>query len=682
MGEHDAEHFGHSGAFGAAGDSSGTGGDGWTAGNAVALAIQYGKPPKKPPADQGKVKPRTPAKTTRGLYVEKDGCLCRNREGEPVPLCNFVAHIVEQVIHDNGEIQEMALALEGRLNTGQALPRIDVTATSFAGLAWVTQQWGCGAIIYAGTATKDHLRVALQELSGDVPRRTVYSHIGWRQFNGQWRYLHAGGALGADGNRVDVEVTPGAGHMRHYRLPDPPAGAALRAAVSASLALADIAPHKPEVGALLLACIYRAPLAAVALIDHAAFLVGFTGARKSEAAAMALAHFGQGFIARTFPASWKDTVPAMEVKAHAAKDAIIVVDDFKPTGSKKDVDELHKKAEDLFRGAGNQSGRGRLSPTLKQRATYHPRGLVLATGEDIREALIIPLRGGFPKGQSLRARITVTNLSRNASDPRQGDIDLERLSLLQRHAGDGTLSQAMAGYLCWLAPQMDHLRECLPEEIRALRDQANRAGMQGHSRTPSDFASLVMGITYLARFAEACQALDAGQAKAFQERATAALRGLLEEQAEHQASQDDVTRFLALLASALSSGRCHVFDLQGSGKGCPTDKSAHSAALLGWRDEGCGVFGPQGTRVGWLDSDVLYLDGEAAYAVVVRYAGEQGGAVELTQPVLFKRIHERGLLARTSKGEGCRSLQIRKRVAGSNLWLYALRLSVLLNDEP
>ncbi|TAN53739.1 MAG: hypothetical protein EPN21_00645, partial [Methylococcaceae bacterium] len=504
MGEHDDERYG------------GTRENDWAAGNAVAQAIHHGKPPKKPPADKGKTATRTPTKTTRGLYVEKDGCICRNREGEPVSLCNFVARIVEQVIHDNGEVQEMTLALEGRLNTGQALPRIDVTAASFAGLAWVTQQWGCGAIIYAGTATKDHLRVALQELSGEVPRRTVYSHVGWRQFNGQWRYLHAGGALGADGNRVDVEVHPGAGHMRHYRLPDPPEGAALHAAVSASLALADIAPHKPEVGALLLACIYRAPLATVALIDHAAFLVGFTGARKSEAAAMALAHFGQGFTARTFPAGWADTGSALEVKAHAAKDAIIVVDDFKPTGSKKDVDDLHKKAEGLFRGAGNQNGRGRLSATLKQRTAYHPRGLVLATGEDI------------PKGQSLRARITVASLSRNANDPQKGDIDLERLSVLQRHAGDGSLAQAMAGYLRWLAPQMGHLADHLPEAIRDLRDQANRTGMQGHSRTPSDFASLVMGITYLARFAEACGALDAVQATAFQERATAALRGLLE----------------------------------------------------------------------------------------------------------------------------------------------------------
>jgi len=30
-------------------------------------------------------------------------------------------------------------------------------------------------------ATADHLRVALQLLSGDVPRRMVYGHVGWRK---------------------------------------------------------------------------------------------------------------------------------------------------------------------------------------------------------------------------------------------------------------------------------------------------------------------------------------------------------------------------------------------------------------------------------------------------------------------------------------------------------------------
>ncbi|QFY42322.1 hypothetical protein F6R98_06510 [Candidatus Methylospira mobilis] len=338
------------------------------------------------------------------LYVEEKGVICKIGEKSSFPLCNFSAHIIEEVIHDNGEEKTLTSAIEGKLSNGQTLPRIEVGAGSFAGMAWVYSQWGTMVSIKAGNASKDHLRAAIQALSGEYPRRTVYGHTGWREIDGQWLYLHTGGAIDADGNRTDVEVNPGAGNMQHYRLPDPPQGEALKAAVRASLSLFGIAPHKPEIGALLLATIYRAPTATAALIDHTAMLFGISGTRKSEATAMALAHFGQGFDSRHFPAAWVDSAGVLEVKAHAAKDALFVVDDFNPQGGKGDIDKIHAIADKLIRGAGNQAGRGRLQSDLKQRAAYHPRGLVLMSGEDI------------PRGQSCRARITIASISRDVTD--------------------------------------------------------------------------------------------------------------------------------------------------------------------------------------------------------------------------------------------------------------------------
>lgn len=383
--------------------------------NRIQGIVNKAKPPKKPK--------RTRKAACVSLYAESGGRICRTRDGNPVPLCNFTARIIQEILFDDGETSHRVFAIEGRLCTGEPLPSIEVPAGSFAGMAWVTAQWGARAYIHAGQSTKEHLRVALHELSGAMARRTVYSHTGWRKIGDEWLYLHAGGALGAAGNRPDVEVNPGTGNMRHYRLPDPPEGEALAEAVRASLGLLELAPDKPEVGALLLACVYRAPLAEAAPIDHAAWLVGYTGARKSEAAALILAHFGQGFAdARNFPANWTDSPGNLEIKAHAAKDAVFIVDDFKPHGTKSEIDGFHSKADKLIRGVGNQAGRGRLQADLKQRPAYHARGFVLATGEDI------------PRGQSLRARMTVASLSRDANDPRQGDIDLDRLTALQGYA--------------------------------------------------------------------------------------------------------------------------------------------------------------------------------------------------------------------------------------------------------
>lgn len=603
------------------------------------------------------------------LYIVDAGLLCKNDGDVPSPLCNFTARIVEEVLTDDGEAQELTFAVEGRLSTGQALPRIEIPAGAFKGMAWVTGHWGVQANINAGNSNCDHLRAAIQERSMGASRRTIYAHTGWRQIDGEWRYLHAGGAMGADGNRDDIEVNPGPGNMGLYLLPDPPEGAALTEAVRASLELLTLAPQKPGFCALLLATVYRAPLGAVAIIDHATWIAGYTGAGKSEAAALALAHFGQGFAARAFPAAWVDSPGVLEVKAHAAKDAVFVIDDFKPQGSKSDVDALHGKADRIIRGVGNQAGRGRLQANMKQRATYHPRCFVLATGEDIA------------RGQSLRARMTVAGITRNPHKPADGDIDFDRLSDLQRHAGEGTLARAMAGYVRWLAPQIDRLKATLPDEIRDIRNKAKQRGMGGHSRGPSDYASLGAGIKTLARFAVDCGALKEDEAKGFIERCGRALWDLLEEQIEHQASQDDVSRFLSLLASALSSGRCHIFDLKGSERGCSTTESGHTAPMLGWLLDGHGHFQPKGPRIGWIEGDVIYLDGDAAYSAVSDYASNQGGTIEVTQRTIFQRIYERGFLARTETLAGKLRLNVRKSIQGAVTRVYALKLCALIEYE-
>jgi hypothetical protein len=619
------------------------------------------QPPKKPKSKAEK----------HALYVEENGVICKIGEKISFPLCNFSARIIEEVIHDNGEEKTLTSSIEGKLSNGQPLPRIEVGAGSFAGMAWVNSQWGTKVSIKAGNASKDHLRAAIQELSGEYPRRTVYGHTGWREIDGQWLYLHMGGAIGMGGNRTDVEVNPGAGNMQHYRLPDPPHGEDLKAAVRTSLSLSGIAPHKPEIGALLLATVYRAPTATAALIDHTAMLFGYTGARKSEATAMALAHFGQGFDSRHFPAAWVDSAGVLEVKAHAAKDALFVVDDFNPQGGKGDIDKIHAIADKLIRGAGNQAGRGRLQSDLKQRAAYHPRGLVLMTGEDI------------PRGQSCRARITIASISRDVTDNRKGDIDSYRLTALQEHARIGTLAAAMSGYLQWLAPQMNALKRSLPEVIRIGRDKAIHAGLKGHTRAPSDFASLKAGLALFTDFARQCGAITQAEAEQFLSEASAALWRLIEEQDEHQASQDEVTRFLALLSSALSSGRCHVIDLEGGEKGVPGGNMS-CVRNFGWIQDARGDYTPQGTLIGWMDKseDTLYLDGDAAHAVVVKYAGDQGGNFSLGQRTLILRIYERGLLTKITKTKaGKVEYSVQKALTGSNKRRYALRLSALIDAE-
>jgi hypothetical protein len=140
-----------------------------------------------------------------------------------VPLCNFQAQITEQVHHDDGAEQALTLTIAGKMPSGAPLAPATVRSEQFASMDWVVPNWGTQAVIYAGAGTRDHLRAALQLLSGAVPQRIVYTHTGWREIGGSWSYLHAGGAIGSEGSLQNLAVElPDA--LAAFQLPAPPRG--------------------------------------------------------------------------------------------------------------------------------------------------------------------------------------------------------------------------------------------------------------------------------------------------------------------------------------------------------------------------------------------------------------------------------------------------------------------------
>lgn len=560
-------------------------------------------------------------------YGEVGGRIVRfrmTRIGEaPEPLCNFTARIVAEEVRDDGAERRLVFHIEGRLAGGEELSRVAVPAERFAGMSWVTEAWGSRAVVNAGQGAKDHLRAAIQHLSGHVQRREVFAHLGWRRLGGRWVFLHAGGAIGPEGAVADVECDPGE-LLAEYRLPAPPEGERLREAVRTSLRLLDAAPA--TVAWPLLAAVYRAPLCEVLPADFSLQLTGPTGAGKSTLAAIAQAHYGAGFDRLHLPAAWSSTANALERVAFLAKDALLVVDDFAPRGSGRDAEALHRDADRLLRGAGNRQGRQRLQADGTLRPAYYPRGLIVSTGEDI------------PAGQSLRARLLVVEVE-------PGAVNWAVVSETQELANDGALAKAMAGYLRWLASRLDAQRAELRERHRALREKA-RWCVAGHPRMPDAAANLALGAETFLRFAIEAGVVD--RAERLWQQAWQALLAVAAAQEAHQRAEDPVVRFFALLSAALASGQAHVADAATGGE--PVD-----SAVWGWRD---GY--PQGLRVGWLRDGELLLEPDVAFAVAQRLARDQGGALPISPRTLLKRMGERGLLlAREDE-----HLRVKRAVAG------------------
>jgi hypothetical protein len=595
------------------------------------------------PLRQGIRRERPPVDAA-GCYRVSGGRIVRDvptRDGPvEVPLATWAGRIVEEIERDDGAERRITFAVEGALADGTPLPRVEVPADEFAVMRWPLSRWGTRAVVLAGASTADHLRAALQLLSGDVPRRTVYAHTGWREVGGRWHYLHAGGAIGADGLADDIPVSlpePLAG----FHLPAPPEGAALANAVRASLGLLRLGPERATFP--LLGAVYRAVLGDT---DFALHLVGPTGCYKSEAAALAQQHFGPGMDARHLPAGWSSTGNALEGLAFAAKDALLVVDDFCPAGSGSDVQRYHKEADRLFRGQGNRAGRQRMRADATLRPAKPPRGLVLSTGEDT------------PRGQSLRARLLVLEISGGDFGPKAPDPN-PTLTACQRDAAAGLYAAALAGFFRWLAPQMDDIRGRLRSELAELRDRARGDGQ--HARTPGIVADLALGVKWFLDFALAVEAITAPERGDLARRCWQALQEAAAAQARHVEAAEPCGHFLRLLAGAIASGRGHVAG--------PHGDAPDNAERWGWRcvavgsgDNARDEWRPQGHRLGWLDGADLFLEPEAAYAEAHALAREQGDSLPVQPRTLWRRLDERGLLA--GRDDARQRYTVRRRLGG------------------
>ena len=554
-------------------------------------------------------------------FVSETGCTCRQKMTNDgpitVPLANFAAQIVEQVTHDDGAERQIFLVLQGTLAGGRQLPRTEVPAGEFAVMNWPLASWGTQAVVNAGVGMKDHLRVAVQTLSDDVPQRIVYGHTGWRKIGDRWAYLHADGAIVEEGVDSTILVSL-SGSLAKYNLPAPPSGPDLINAVRASLRLLNLAPGKLMFP--LLSATYRSVLGGN---DFSLFLVGPSGVFKSEAGALSQQHWGPELDARNFPGNWSSTANSLEATAFAIKDAIFVVDDFAPTGSSADVQRMHRDADRLLRAQGNHSGRQRSRTDGTLRPSKPPRGLIISTGEDL------------PRGQSLRARQFALEVS-------PGDIDRERLTECQQDARDGLYAQAMAGFIHRLAPRYESVHRGLRKEIVQLRDQATAHGQ--HARTPGIVADLAIGLHYLLAFAAEIGAIDHDEQEELWQRGWNSLVEAASDQAGHQTSSEPASRFLGLISAALASGRAHVASPTGE---CPSGSPEAWGWRANYRGEGEQVqqyWTSQGRRIGWVDKEDLFFEPESSHAEAQRLSSEQGETLPVGSKTLWKRLREKGLL--------------------------------------
>ncbi len=543
-------------------------------------------------------------------------------------LTNFTARIVSDLIQDDGVETTRALEINATIN-GRS-HAFAIPAALYGHMNWPLEHLGAEAVVQPGQGSKDRARAAIQILSGRIPQRRLYTHTGWREVDGQNVFMHGGGAVGAGGPASELEVQLPE-QLTGFVLPD--IGGDLRDAIRASVAMRNVAPARVTVP--LLGSAYRAPIGEA---DFSAHISGPTGVQKSEIAALAQQHFGAGMDARALPGSWSSTANALEVMASSAKDVLLVIDDYVPQGTTADRMRLNAVADRVLRAQGNRSGRGRLRSDATMRRARPPRGLIISTGEEI------------PGGQSLRARMVISELQRE-------DVDLRLLSLAQQAARDGTYAKAMAGYVSWLAPRLDRVRT----EFIALTHERRTHVSVSHARTADALAQIFASWSVWLQFAVHEGALTRDEADVLKQEVWTTLAELAVEQRSLQRAYDPVDRFYSLLSAVLSSGKGHIASANYPDR---RPDEANGANLFGWRRHDDGSWHPQGSCIGWWAEDGIYLEPEAAYAATQQLGGSSGEGIGVASTTLHRRMYERGLLLSTERRGGEMRLKARKSIGG------------------
>src|SRR2546428_3521055 len=114
----------------------------------------------------------------------------------------------------------------------------------------------------------------------------------------------------------------------------------LRSVVEENLQFLAIAPFRITLP--LFAARFRA---AIAPANFALQLSGGSGAGKTALAAALLQSFGATLGAESLPVDWHSTGNSLEEVAFTLKESLLVIDDFKPGGSRFDIQRAHREAD-------------------------------------------------------------------------------------------------------------------------------------------------------------------------------------------------------------------------------------------------------------------------------------------------------------------------------------------------
>lgn len=566
--------------------------------------------------------------------------ITHTREGDQIelPINNFVARIIEDILKDNGADSTRYLKIQGRLNS-HSFPTVTIPESSFDGMRWVRKEWGVKARVVAGKSNNDHMINAINFSSSDkVAERVLYTHTGWREINGKWLYLTAGGAIGDP--RVEVELPA---RLSRYRLPQPNGNP--KEAIEKSLGILSIGKLQVTLPTFILP--YLSVLNIFEEISFTPWFLGRSGSFKSVMMALAASHFGD-FSWKSLPVNWFGTRTELEKLSFLAKDILLPIDDYAPPSDANSARDINRTVEYMIRDVGNRQGRVRSNADMSSQATFYPRGLIFTSGEQLP-----------PPGVSRSARIFPLPIRR---EDFYCDSQMNYTLLTQAQQEDRQLYPlAMAHFIKWIQENMQAVRTEFNTKYKEYRALAPKQSV--HLRMVEIVALMQVGLSIATQYAVDKKALEPSKRDALLLDGWKILTNLVSAQNTRLTGERPGIQFIEILRSLLSSGKVALRTRDNQ------EVWIHSQSpgpdMVGWND--------------YKEPSCVYLIPRASYQAVFNYCQRNGEYFGTHRDEVFKDLWDLDYLIEDRKGDMPTPT---KWIDGGSSRVLQVKRSVLFPDNP
>ncbi|HCQ6371093.1 TPA: DUF927 domain-containing protein [Clostridioides difficile] len=513
-------------------------------------------------------------------------------------VSNFLVNIVNQHIINNKGKKTCNLEIEGINKKGELLRSVIIEANEVKNSNWIDSNWGFENQIFPNMQVK--FEKLLRHLSSNVEKIEKYGQTGFKKIDNKYVYIHGDGIIGDTSKNLRLN-----NKIKNYKLIQDVSKERLANKISLNL----LELINEEISYPLLSLVYLSPLVEILnefgkVPSFAVWMYGETGSRKTSIAQVFLSHFGN--FKNFLPATFNDTKTSLEVKANYVKDALFLVDDYKPAQTRKDKESQDEKAEEISRFYGDRISKGRSNVNLEIQKENDPKGMVLITGE------------GLISGHSSNARMIALELKRNM-------VDLNKLTKAQNDIE--ILSASMAGYIRWLLNYINNSQKSeklknLVENFEIYRKELQDKYKNAHGRTIEAISWLKIGFSMMLDYFSENGLINRFEVQDYITSSEEIFENIIKKQIEIIEISNPVDKFINILRELINSNSINICELINN-------------TPSGYE---------KGNIVGYKDKNYYYFHDENLYQKILKIC--QGHSISFTmgKVAIWKQLKNNGIL--------------------------------------